>query len=298
MLDGPLVRRANRGPGLPGARPVRLVRRRPAAAALRLDACARYLHDLSNDDTRDAALPDDGSWVVRRTVVEVAKPLRYQERMETATWCGGTGSRWAERRVSLVGHRGGRVEAAVAVGLRRPVVVHAEADHPGVPRPLRRGRRRSPGRLEARAGRPRRRGRRARAPLAAAAHRPRPARPRQQRRLLVRGRGAAWGSGPSSSPAPTAPSSSSPSSSGIDDEVTLRWVDDPGGVRAWLQVAGTTHASLALHRTPDPNPRRHRSRTGTVPAAGCSGCPEPAAASVPYGTVPAAGSVVLGAGVR
>jgi acyl-ACP thioesterase len=79
---------------------------------LRLDACARYLQDVSNDDTRDAALADDGSWVVRRTVVDVLAPLRFHERVSLATWCGGTGSRWAERRVSVAGSRGGRVETA------------------------------------------------------------------------------------------------------------------------------------------------------------------------------------------
>jgi acyl-ACP thioesterase len=92
---------------------------------LRLDAVARYLQDVSNDDTRDAALADDGSWVVRRTeVVVAAKVPRLGERVELATWCGGTGSRWAERRVSVMGARGSRVEAAslwVHVDLRSMV---------------------------------------------------------------------------------------------------------------------------------------------------------------------------------
>lgn len=79
---------------------------------LRLDACARYLHDVSNDDTRDSGLADDGSWVVRRTELEVRQAPRFLERVALATWCGGTGSRWAERRVSIHGTKGGRVEAA------------------------------------------------------------------------------------------------------------------------------------------------------------------------------------------
>ena len=68
---------------------------------LRLDGIARYLQDVSNDDTRDAALPDDGSWVVRRTEVVVRRTVRFHEELALATWCGGTGSRWAERRVSV-----------------------------------------------------------------------------------------------------------------------------------------------------------------------------------------------------
>jgi acyl-ACP thioesterase len=79
---------------------------------LRFDAVARYLHDVSNDDTRDSGLRDDGSWVVRRTAVSVVSPLRFLETVELATWCSATGPRWAERRVSLIGARGGRVEAA------------------------------------------------------------------------------------------------------------------------------------------------------------------------------------------
>lgn len=79
---------------------------------LRLDACARYLHDVSNDDTRDSGLRDDGSWVVRRTELEVHRAPRFLERVSLSTWCGGTGSRWAERRVSIRGVADGHVEAA------------------------------------------------------------------------------------------------------------------------------------------------------------------------------------------
>lgn len=79
---------------------------------LRLDAVARYLHDVSNDDTRDSGLRDDGSWVVRRTTVLVRQAPRFLERVSLSTWCGGTGSRWAERRVSISGVAGGAVEAA------------------------------------------------------------------------------------------------------------------------------------------------------------------------------------------
>ena len=93
-------------------RPVRLSDVDPTGR-LRFDAVARYLHDVSNDDTRDAGLRDDGSWVVRRTAVVVEdRSPRFGEQLSLATWCGGTGARWAERRVSVTGAHGGRVEAA------------------------------------------------------------------------------------------------------------------------------------------------------------------------------------------
>ena len=93
-------------------RPVRLSDVDPSGR-VRFDAVARYLHDVSNDDTRDSGLRDDGSWVVRRTALTIdGRPPRFGEQLSVATWCGGTGGRWAERRVSVQGARGGRVEAA------------------------------------------------------------------------------------------------------------------------------------------------------------------------------------------
>jgi acyl-ACP thioesterase len=78
---------------------------------LRLDALARYLQDVSSDDTDDSGLPDSQSWVVRRTVVEQHAAARLGERLELATFCSGYGSRWAERRVSVLGEEGARIEA-------------------------------------------------------------------------------------------------------------------------------------------------------------------------------------------
>ncbi|HEY8544891.1 MAG TPA: acyl-ACP thioesterase domain-containing protein [Acidimicrobiales bacterium] len=82
---------------------------------LRLDACARYLQDVGNDDTEDSGLdaatgPSGGVWVVRRSVVDVLRPPRWGEWLDLATWCSGTGGRWAGRRLAMVGERGGHVE--------------------------------------------------------------------------------------------------------------------------------------------------------------------------------------------
>lgn len=67
---------------------------------LRLDAAARFLQDLSDDDTRDAGL-DQMTWVVRRTVIDVLRFPAYLETLSMQTWCSGLGSRWAERRVDM-----------------------------------------------------------------------------------------------------------------------------------------------------------------------------------------------------
>jgi acyl-ACP thioesterase len=77
---------------------------------LRLDGLARHIQDVSNDDTRDARLTDDG-WVVRRTTVEVRRFPVLGERLELRTFCSGTGRRWAERRVAVTSTEGGAVDA-------------------------------------------------------------------------------------------------------------------------------------------------------------------------------------------
>jgi acyl-ACP thioesterase len=80
---------------------------------LRFDACARYLQDVGNDDTADSGFDDDGTvgvWVVRRAVVDVIVAPLWREWLDLATWCGGTGGRWAERRLSMTGDQGGHVE--------------------------------------------------------------------------------------------------------------------------------------------------------------------------------------------
>ena len=106
-----LVRRPSAGRVFEGARRVRLADVSPAGR-LRLDAAARFLQDVSADDTADSGLPDAEAWVVRKTTIEVAEFPRYLEPIELATWCSGTGSHWAERRISIIGAQGGAVEAA------------------------------------------------------------------------------------------------------------------------------------------------------------------------------------------
>lgn len=78
---------------------------------LRLDALARYLQDIANDDARDADLPDAMWWILRRTKVVVIEPCAFDEEMTLTTWCSGVGSRWAERRTRVEGSRGGRIDA-------------------------------------------------------------------------------------------------------------------------------------------------------------------------------------------
>lgn len=80
---------------------------------LRLDALARILQDAGNDDFLDAGLDPLSPWVARRSTVVVAGTWpTLGEPMTVATWCGGLGSRWAERRTSLSTTSGAGVEVA------------------------------------------------------------------------------------------------------------------------------------------------------------------------------------------
>jgi acyl-ACP thioesterase len=93
-----------------GAAVVRLGDSSPGGRA-RLDAIARHLQDISDDDARDAGF-GDFTWVVRRTAIAVHAFPTYVEPLRTRTWCAGFGAAWAERRITMTGERGGRVESA------------------------------------------------------------------------------------------------------------------------------------------------------------------------------------------
>ena len=117
MFD--MVGRPGAGRTFSGQRRVRLGDCSPGGR-LRLDAAARYLQDLSDDDTRDAGFARM-TWVVRRTVLDVLQFPTYLEPLDTVTWCSGLGSRWAERRVEIESAGGGVVRSST-------LWVHLDAD--------------------------------------------------------------------------------------------------------------------------------------------------------------------------
>ena len=79
---------------------------------IRLDAVARYLQDVANDDAVDAIGEDAAGWVVRRTEMHIEQFPVFREDLRLTTWASGTGGRWAERRTSVEGDRGGTIEVA------------------------------------------------------------------------------------------------------------------------------------------------------------------------------------------
>jgi len=79
---------------------------------VRLDAVARYVQDVANDDAVDAIGEDASAWVVRRTEIRVERFPVFREDLRLTTWASGTGGRWAERRTSIEGDKGGSIEVA------------------------------------------------------------------------------------------------------------------------------------------------------------------------------------------
>jgi len=251
MLHEPLVGEPGSGRVFRGERKVRLGDVDPGGR-LRFDACARYLHDLSNDDTRDADLDDDGSWVVRRTVVDVTTPPRFHERLSLATWCGGTGSRWAERRVSIAGAKGGRIEAAslwVYVDLATFLPKRLGTGFLGLYGDAARGRKVG-SKLELAA--PPTDG-----AAASVSARPWPLR-RTDLDVLAHVNNAAYWCALEELLAERADLVAGPHRAVVEFAkqldpgmtVELRSLDEPDTLRAWLTVDGSVHAALSLHRPP------------------------------------------------
>lgn len=227
-----------------GERPARLADADPRGR-LRFDAVARYLHDLSNDDTRDAALSDDSSWVVRRTVIDVVVAARFLEKLRLSTWCGGTGSRWAERRVSIQGAKGASIEATslwVHVDLASMLPKRLGDDFLGLYG-------------EAAAGRTVGSKLLLPGPPEGAASRPWPLRRTDYDVLDHVNNAAYWsaleelvGERPDLVDGPCRGTVEFAKPIEVGAEVELRWVDGDGEVSAWLVVDGTVHAALDLTR--------------------------------------------------
>jgi acyl-ACP thioesterase len=75
----------------------------------RLDAIARWLQDAALADVEDAGVAG-GLWVVRRLRLAVERFPAFGEPLEVATFCSGVGRFWAERRTTVTGAVGARVE--------------------------------------------------------------------------------------------------------------------------------------------------------------------------------------------
>jgi acyl-ACP thioesterase len=45
-------------------------------------------------------------WIVRRTMIDLIRPIEFQDMLRMRRWCSGTSNRWCEMRVRIDGKRG------------------------------------------------------------------------------------------------------------------------------------------------------------------------------------------------
>jgi acyl-ACP thioesterase len=80
---------------------------------LRLDAAARHIQDIGQDQLREMGFEETHPlWIVRRTMVDLLRPVEYNDMLRMRRWCSGTSNRWCEMRVRIDGKRsGGLIES-------------------------------------------------------------------------------------------------------------------------------------------------------------------------------------------
>jgi acyl-ACP thioesterase len=79
---------------------------------LRLDALARFVQDIATADAADALDGSAFAYVLRRLAMRIDQAAMLSERLTLTTFCGGIARGWAERRTSIVGDDGARIETA------------------------------------------------------------------------------------------------------------------------------------------------------------------------------------------
>lgn len=78
---------------------------------LRLDAIARHLQDVGQDDVHAQGFDESHpAWIVRRTMTDVIRPIHFQDTLRLRRWCSGTSTRWCQIRVRIDGCKGGLIE--------------------------------------------------------------------------------------------------------------------------------------------------------------------------------------------
>jgi acyl-ACP thioesterase len=79
---------------------------------LRLDAAARHIQDVGQDYMHELGFDDSHPlWIVRRNVIDVIRPIEFQDMLRLRLWCSGTSNRWCQMRVRIDGRNGGLMES-------------------------------------------------------------------------------------------------------------------------------------------------------------------------------------------
>jgi acyl-ACP thioesterase len=109
-LDQPLAPLPQEGMGFAAAWPVRAGDVDPYNR-LRFDAVARYLQDIAEEELHSGFFErTDPNWIVRRTVIDVVRPIVWPDRVELRRWCSAMSTRWTNMRVRVTSAGGGLIE--------------------------------------------------------------------------------------------------------------------------------------------------------------------------------------------
>lgn len=78
---------------------------------LRIDGIARQLQEAGVDHLRHTeAMDDHPHWIVRRTVIDVLRPIAWPGRLRLRRWCSGLSPRWCAMRVRIDSDNDGLIE--------------------------------------------------------------------------------------------------------------------------------------------------------------------------------------------
>lgn len=79
---------------------------------LRFDAACRHIQDIGSDHLRELGYEvTHPLWIVRRTMIDLIRPIEFTDTLRVRRWCSGTSTRWCEMRVRVDGRKGGLMES-------------------------------------------------------------------------------------------------------------------------------------------------------------------------------------------
>ncbi|GAB2660303.1 acyl-[acyl-carrier-protein] thioesterase [Nocardia goodfellowii] len=78
---------------------------------LRLDGVARYLQDIGYDHLTVVEEGDlHPGWIVRRTVIDVLRPIEFGDQVHLRRWPAALSNRWCNMRIKIDSENGGLIE--------------------------------------------------------------------------------------------------------------------------------------------------------------------------------------------
>ena len=79
---------------------------------LKFDAATRHIQDIGSDQLREMGFEETHPlWIVRRTMIDLVRPIEFKDKLRLRRWCSGTSNRWCEMRVRIDGRKGGLMES-------------------------------------------------------------------------------------------------------------------------------------------------------------------------------------------